>query len=152
MAITPYLLYEDVGSALRFLSKAFGFKKYGRPMIGPHGKINHAAMKFGDDLIMMGCPPSKYRNPKRLGQSTQSLYINVQGVDKHFQRARKAGAKILEEPEDMFYGHRRYGAEDPEGHQWYFAEELKKRSSLKHSQKKSESKQTTSSRRRATKT
>jgi len=27
MAITPYLLYEDVGEALKFLSKAFGFKK-----------------------------------------------------------------------------------------------------------------------------
>jgi len=47
-------------------------------------------------------------------------------VDKHFERARKAGAKILEEPVDTFYGHRRYGAEDPEGHQWYFAQENKK--------------------------
>jgi uncharacterized glyoxalase superfamily protein PhnB len=49
-------------------------------------------MKLGDDLIMMGRPPSGYRNPKRLGQATQSLYINVPDVDKHFQRARKAGA------------------------------------------------------------
>ena len=24
------------------------------------------------------------------------------------------------------YGHRRYGVEDPEGHQWFFAEALKK--------------------------
>jgi len=48
-------------------------------------------------------------------------------VDKHFERARKAGAKILEEPKNTFYGHRRYGAEDSEGHQWYFAQELKAR-------------------------
>lgn len=52
-------------------------------MRGPDGKINHAAMKFGNALIMMGRPPSGYRNPKRLGQSTQCLYINVKGVDKH---------------------------------------------------------------------
>ncbi len=125
MAITPYLYYEDVGGALKFLTKAFGLRKYGRSMVRPDGKVNHAAMKLGDDLVMMGCPPSGYRNPKRLGQATQSLYINVKDVDKHFARARKAGATILEEPADTEYGHRRYGATDPEGHQWYFAQELR---------------------------
>ena len=136
MAITPYLLYEDVGGAMKWLAKAFGFRKYGAPMSRPDGKINHAAMKFGDDLIMMGYPGPEYKNPKRLGHATQSLYVNVDDVDKHFERARKAGAKILEEPKNTFYGHRRYGAEDPEGHQWYFAQELKARPG-KHAAKRS---------------
>ena len=135
MAITPYLLYENVGEALKFLSKAFGFKKYGEQMRGPDGTINHAAMHFGDDLIMMGFPGPQYKNPKRLGQSTQSMYINVDDVDAHFKRAKKAGARILEEPQDTFYGHRRYGAEDPEGHQWYFAQEIPKRASKKRAAK-----------------
>lgn len=127
MAITPYLYYKDVGGALKFLSRAFGFRKFGRSMSGPDGKINHAAMKLGEDLIMMGRPSDlKYKNPKRLGQATQSLYINLNNVDKHCDRARKAGAIILQAPEDTFYGHRRYGAEDPEGHQWYFAQDIKK--------------------------
>src|SRR5688572_16613606 len=69
MAITPYLLYEDVGGALKFLAKAFGFKKYGAQIKGPDGKLNHAAMQLGDDLIMMGYPGPKYKNPKRLGQA-----------------------------------------------------------------------------------
>ncbi len=126
MSITPYLYYEDVAGALKFLAKAFGFRKYGAQMSGPDGKLNHAAMKLGDDLIMMGYPGSKYKNPKRLGQATQSLYINIDNLDKHFERARKVGAAILEPPKDTFYGHRRYGVEDPEGHQWYFAQEIKK--------------------------
>jgi uncharacterized glyoxalase superfamily protein PhnB len=126
MAITPYLLYDDVGGALKFLAKAFGFQKYGAEMKGPGGKINHASMKLGDDMIMMGCPGAGYRNPKRLGQATQSLYIDVEDVDKHFERAKKAGATILEEPADTAYGARRYGAEDPEGHQWYFAQEIRR--------------------------
>jgi PhnB protein len=126
MAITPYLLYEDLSGAMKFLSKAFGFKNYGTAMRGKGGRLNHAAMKLGDDLIMMGYPGPKYKSPKRLGQATQSLYINVLDVDQHFVRAKKAGAKILEEPQDTFYGHRRYGAEDPEGHQWYFAHDIKK--------------------------
>src|SRR5437867_2741708 len=125
MAITPYLYYEDVDRALRFLAKAFGLRKYGAEVRGPNGKINHAAMKLDRGLIMMGCPGSAYRNPKRLGQTTQCLYINVRGIDKHFQRARKAGAAILEEPTDTEYGHRRHGATDPEGHEWYFAQVIR---------------------------
>jgi PhnB protein len=122
--ITPYLYYEDVRAALTFLSKAFGFKKFGRPMSGPGGKIQHAAMKLGDAMVMMGFPGPQYMNPKHLGEATQSLYVNVDDVDKHCARARRAGAKIIEEPAETFYGARRYGAEDPEGHQWYFAEDV----------------------------
>ena len=125
MSITPYLLYEDVAGALKFLTKAFGFRKSGASMSGPDGKLHHAAMKLGDDLVMMGYPGPKYKNPKRLGQVTQNLYVNVDDVDKHFERARKAGAAILEEPQNTLYGHRRYGAADLEGHHWYFAQEIK---------------------------
>ena len=124
MSITPYLLYEDVAGALKFLSKAFRFKKSGPAHKGADGKINHAAMQLGEHMIMMGYPGPKYKNPKRLGQATQSLYVNVDNVDKHFAKAKKAGARIIEEPTDTFYGHRRYGAADPEGHEWYFAQDL----------------------------
>jgi uncharacterized glyoxalase superfamily protein PhnB len=74
---------------------------------------------------MMGYPGPKYKNPRRVGHATQSLYVNFKGVDKLFARAKKAGAKVLEEPLNTEYGHRRFGVEDPEGHQWYFAEPLK---------------------------
>jgi PhnB protein len=129
--ITPYLYYEDVRAALTFLSKAFGLKKYGRPMSGKDGKIQHAAMKLGDAMVMMGYPGPDFKNPKHLGEATQSLYVNVDDVDKHCERARRAGAKIIEEPKDTFYGARRYGAEDPEGHQWFFAEDIPKRRARK---------------------
>lgn len=123
--ITPYLYYRDVDAALKFLAKAFGFKKFGAVMKGHDGKTSHAAMKLGEDVVMMGRPPGTYRNPKQLGQATQSLYISVDDVDKHFRKAKKAGAKVLEEPTNTEYGHRRYGATDPEGHEWYFAQELR---------------------------
>jgi uncharacterized glyoxalase superfamily protein PhnB len=130
MAITPYLYYEDLGAALKWLAKAFGFKRYGAQVKGPDGRINHAAMKFGAGLVMMGRPDpkQKYKNPKRLGQATQSLYVIVDNVDRHFERAKKMGARILEEPQDTEYGHRRYGACDPEGHEWYFAQQIATRS------------------------
>ena len=95
-------------------------------MKGPDGKTNHAAMKLtGGEIFMLGCPGPKYKNPKQLANVTQGLYITVDDVDKHFLRASKAGAKILDEPADQFYGDRRYSAADPEGHHWYFAQPVR---------------------------
>jgi uncharacterized glyoxalase superfamily protein PhnB len=122
--VTPYLYYEDVAGALDWLSRAFGLRERMR-MEGPDGGIGHAEMELADGVVMMGRPGADYRNPRRLGQVTQSLYVYVDDVDKHFRNAREAGARILEEPKDQFYGDRRYGAEDPEGHQWFFAQHVR---------------------------
>ena len=122
--ISAYLLYEDVAAALDWLAKAFGFRERMR-MPGPEGKILHAEMELADGVIMMGNPGADYRNPKHLGHVTQHLYVYVDDVDAHYEHARQAGAAILEGPEDQFYGDRRYGAEDPEGHQWFFAQHVR---------------------------
>ena len=125
MAITPYLYYEDLPGAVKWLSKAFGFKTFG-PTMRRSGKLTHVAMKRGKDVVMMGHPGPKYRNPRHLREATQSLYVMATGVDRIFIQAKKAGAKVLEEPMNTEYGHRRCGVEDPEGHQWYFAEEIRR--------------------------
>lgn len=126
MAITPYLYYEDVEAALRFLRRAFGFRNAGPQVRGPDGRIKHAAMQLGKDLVMMGRPPAGYRNPKRLGQTTQSLLVTVPNVDAHFERAVKTGATVLEPLGETPFGQRRYGVTDPEGHEWYFAQQRRR--------------------------
>ena len=121
------MLYKDVGKALKWLQKAFAFKEYGDKFAGKDGTILHAAVQIskGGEVVMMGCPGPKYKNPKKLGVATQMLYITVDNVDKHFARAKKAGAKVVSKLEDTFYGDRRYGAADPEGHQWFFAQHVR---------------------------
>ena len=121
--ISPYLLYEDVAGALDWLAKAFGFRERLR-LPEEQGKIVHAEMELADGVIMMGNRGGDFRNPKQLGHVTQHLYVYVDNVDEHYEHAKRAGATILAEPEDQFYGDRRYGAEDPEGHQWYFAQHV----------------------------
>ena len=118
--ISPYLSYEDTGAMLDWLALAFGLVERHRQR-GPSGAVVHAEMGFEEGVVMMGCPGGDYRNPRHLGQPTQSLYVYVDDVDAHCARARAAGAEILEEPADQPYGDRRYGACDPEGHRWYFA-------------------------------
>jgi uncharacterized glyoxalase superfamily protein PhnB len=124
--ISPYLLYRDVRRALEFLTKAFGFEQFGETLERPDGTLGHAAMKFGDGVVMMGCPGPSYRNPKQLGAVTNNVYVVVDDAERHFARAKAAGAEIIEELTITPYGARRYGAVDPEGHQWYFAQQLRK--------------------------
>jgi uncharacterized glyoxalase superfamily protein PhnB len=123
-AITPYLLYKEVDAALDFLSRAFGFEETLR-YTGSEGYVNHAEMRLGDATIYLGDPGDQYRNPKELGQETVGLHVEIDGdVDALCERARAAGAAIKEEPADQEYGDRRFTAEDPEGHYWFFARKI----------------------------
>jgi PhnB protein len=45
--------------------------------------------------------------------------VTVGDVDRHYERAKAAGATILREPEDLPVG-RLYSAADLEGHRWMF--------------------------------
>jgi uncharacterized glyoxalase superfamily protein PhnB len=123
MAITAYLLYRDAGSAVDWLAKAFGLEK-DEVLTGADGRVNHASMTFGQALLMLGSPGPDFKSPRALGHSTANLYVDVDDVEAHYAGAVAAGATIVEEPNDTFYGARRYGAEDLEGHRWYFAQDL----------------------------
>ncbi len=122
--IIPYLFYEDVAAALDWLARTFGFRERSR-MAGPEGKIVHAEMELADAVIMLGCPGPEFESPKRHGRVYQLQYVYVDDVDKHFERAQREDAVILDEPADQFYGDRRYSVEDLEGHRWNFAQRVR---------------------------
>jgi uncharacterized glyoxalase superfamily protein PhnB len=124
--ISPYLFYTDVPAALDWLAKVFGFELR-LSMPGADGSIMHAEMILGDGVIMMG-PASEEqdtRSPRELPGVNQSLYVYVDDVNAHFQRAKASGAAIVTEPVEMFWGDRMYSARDLEGHHWSFAQHVK---------------------------
>jgi uncharacterized glyoxalase superfamily protein PhnB len=125
-SVTPYLLYEDCDAALDFLARAFGFEEVLR-YTGEGGYVNHAEMKIGSEgRIYMGDPGDHYKSPKRVGQETCGIYVQIDGdVDELCERARAAGATITQEPEDQEYGDRRFTAKDLEGQVWFFARAIK---------------------------
>ncbi len=122
--VIPYLLYEDVGATVDWLMAAFGFTDGGR-MAGPDGAVLHASVQLADGVVMMGCPGPDYENPAAVGAGTQLTYVYVDDVDAHYERAKAAGAQILMELGDRFYGDRTSAAADPEGHQWSFAQHVR---------------------------
>jgi uncharacterized glyoxalase superfamily protein PhnB len=116
--VTPYLLYEDVGAALDWLDRAFGFRETLR-YAGDDGVISHAEMRRGEGEINLGHPGPDYQSPHRHGHATVMISVEVEDVDAHFAQARDAGAEASE-PGDRPYGHRSYMAKDLEGHSWSF--------------------------------
>jgi uncharacterized glyoxalase superfamily protein PhnB len=124
LTITPYLFYEDIAAAVKWLSDAFGFRESLR-YVEPDGTVTHAEVEFGGDTVMLGHFGPGYRNPKHTGHVSGFVYVMVDDVEAHYQRAKAAGATILVEPEDKPYGQRQYNAEDLEGHRWGFAQQVR---------------------------
>jgi PhnB protein len=125
--------YEDGIQALEWLHKAFGFREMTR-ITTQDGRLSHGEMEAGNGLIMLASPTPEYRSPKHHREVCEQarkwstvpwiidgVLVYVDDLDRHFKRARAAGATILSKIEEGPPG-RRYRAEDLEGHRWFFFE------------------------------
>jgi uncharacterized glyoxalase superfamily protein PhnB len=126
--VIPMLSYEDVGSMIDWLGKAFGFKE--RERFEDEGRVTHAILDYEGGELHAGWPGPDYRSPKSHAETCETarklletpyvfdgVLLEVEDVDAHYARARGAGATIVRELEDAFFG-RVYVAADPEGHRW----------------------------------
>ncbi|MFS8974975.1 VOC family protein [Cupriavidus necator] len=122
------LFYKDPVAALDWLERAFGFE---RVMVirDQQDQLVHSEMRFGDSYLMVGSEWADFTaSPASVGgKNTQTVHVHLQeGLDQHCERARAAGAAIVREPQDEFYGDRSYTARDPEGHVWTFGQTVRK--------------------------
>ena len=106
-SVTPYLVMRDAAKAIDFYKRALGATETFR-FNAPDGKIGHAEIKVGDSVLMLAdeMPDMGYRGPQTLGGTAVSLMVYVEDVDKQFQRAIDAGAKVKQPVKDQFYGDR----------------------------------------------
>jgi uncharacterized glyoxalase superfamily protein PhnB len=125
--IAANIYYDDPAAALEWLAKSFGFEtRMSIPAEG--GGVMHAEMTVADSMIMMSptADNDAWQSPGSIGgATTMSLYIYIDDVDAHCAQARSAGAEIVSELEDMFWGDRTYVVRDLEGHRWTFAQAVK---------------------------
>jgi len=107
--IFPAIRYRDPRAAIEFLEAAFDAERHA--VYEDETVVHHAEVRLGNGMVMIGTG-----EPTRGG----SIYVVVDAPDEHCDRARAAGAEIVQEPHDTDYGSRDYGARDPEGYAWYF--------------------------------
>jgi len=90
-SVAPYLFYDDVGGAARFIEEAFGFARiFESP--APEGGLAHAQLAHGSSKVMLG----KTGEGLRMVKSARSM-------------------------DALHWGDRMYCAVDPEGQFWMFA-------------------------------
>ncbi len=123
---TSAVCYRDQKAALDWLERAFGFEVT-MAIDGPPDDpaMGHYEMSSaGAGRIMIGGEWADWtRSPADVdGANTQWVHVQLpDDLDAHCARARAAGARILAEPADQFYGDRTYRAVDLEGHCWTFS-------------------------------
>ncbi len=115
----PTLRYRDSVRMVDWLVAAFGFRVHRQYLDGD--TIAHCELAFGDALIMVG----QVRNDPYgalVGapgeQGGKAIYLAVDDADAALERARQAGAEIVEGPTDRDYGSREFICRDPEGNVW----------------------------------
>jgi uncharacterized glyoxalase superfamily protein PhnB len=118
--VFPILRYDDARGAIRWLCATFGFVElFSVPESGEN--VRHAQLKLGTNVIMLGSVRADdgLASPQ-VTTATQALYVYVEDLEAHYERARLAGAEITSAPKDTDFGSREYHVRDPEGHPWTF--------------------------------
>jgi len=110
--VIPYLLVRHLDKVIAFMTDAFGGEVVEK-ILGPNDVIQHAEVRIGDSVIMMGDPGSDE------DLIPAALYLYVKDVDAAYKRALAAGATSMMEPVDMFYGDRHAAVIDPCGNRWF---------------------------------
>lgn len=122
LALVPTLAVADVGAAIAWLTRVFGFRERAEARLSWPGG-GRAWVELGDALVTLASAGGHGRvSPRAAGARSVALKVYVADVDAHFRNARAAGATILSEPEDGFWGGRIYRAQDLDGHHWEFSE------------------------------
>src|SRR5438270_7690935 len=104
--LSAAIYYDDAAAAIDWLCRAFGFEVRLR-IKGKRGRIEHSELVYGEAVVMVAqsgkrpthptFPPSA--SPRSVdGANTQSLMVYVDGLIAHRERARAAGANVIEEP------------------------------------------------------
>ena len=127
--LSSALSYLDPKAAFRWLEEAFGFEPL-MVILDANDVLLHSEMKYGDSVVMIGTEWSAdHKSPKSLGgKTTQTVHVQLargDDIDAHCERARSAGAEIIQAPDTQFYGDRTYRARDAEGHIWTFGVTVK---------------------------
>jgi PhnB protein len=123
--VMPRLYCRDVAAEVDFCKTVFDAVELNlRP--GPDGKAAHALMTIGPAMIMIEAewPGFASRAPVPDGSSPVVIFVYVEDVDEAIERAVAAGANVLVEAKDQFWGDRTGWVMDPAGHVWTIASRI----------------------------
>src|SRR5690348_14325323 len=128
--VYPYLRVHSAAEAIEFYARAFGATEIFR-LTEPSGRIGHAEVKIGPATLMLSdeYPEHGIKGPRALGGTSFSIHLHVDDVDGMFERAVGAGASVVRQLKDQFYGERSGTVRDPFVHEGLLGQHIESVSS-----------------------
>jgi PhnB protein len=119
------LTVKDTASALNFYSSALGAVELFR-MPAPDGGVAHAEFMIGNTRIYISDEAEEWHAFAMPDGATASCLFSIMTADCDgaYDRAIKAGAESLREPENQFWGMRSAIVKDPYGYRWSFSQRV----------------------------
>lgn len=124
--VTPHLVVKGAAKAIDFYKEAFGAQEVHR-MPSEDGRLMHAAVTINGGLVMLMDDFPEYNEtgkestPEALGGTPVVIHLSVPDADAAWKRAVDAGAEVVMELDDQFWGDRYGQVKDPFGHYWSIA-------------------------------
>jgi uncharacterized glyoxalase superfamily protein PhnB len=114
-----YLCVRSANEAVEFYRRAFGAVETMR-LTEPGGRVGHVQIKLGAYTVMLAEEFPEYGIfAARPGQSIpMCVHLHVDDADAAMRDAVAAGATVVREAEDKFYGERTGRIRDPFGFEW----------------------------------
>lgn len=120
-----YLRSPDAAAAIAFYAEAFGAEEVYR-LAEPSGRIGHAELRVGPATILISDAFPEWDIPATDPNEAPrfAMHLHVEDADAQIARAVAAGATLLREPADQFYGERSGKVRDPFGVDWDIGHEI----------------------------
>ncbi|MBE9169547.1 VOC family protein [Pleurocapsales cyanobacterium LEGE 06147] len=125
--VFPYLRVNGAEAAIQFYTSVFGAVEKFR-LAEPGGRIGHVELDLGNIVLMLSDEFPEYNclAPQEPGATGLVIHLHCDNCDELAARAVAAGAVMVREPSDAFYGERSCTIRDPFGHEWMLGHEIEK--------------------------
>ena len=125
--VFSYLRVKGAPAAIAFCKDVFGATERFR-LTEPGGRIGHIELDLGNIVLMISEEYPEYGilGPQSPGATGMAIHLHVENADELAARAVAAGATMVREPADQFYGERSCLIRDPFGHEWMLGHEIEK--------------------------
>lgn len=122
----PYLRVKGAAAAIDFYKQVFGATERFR-LTEPDGRVGHIELDLGNIVLMLSEEFPEYGiHAPQAGATGTAIHLHVDNADALAARAVAAGATMLREPADQFFGERSCLIRDPFGHDWMLGHEIEK--------------------------
>ena len=138
--ILPLLVVDDIAQSMDYYEETLGFKKT-MSMPGEGGELAHGEVQITDDVTLMFSPgrtashetdPVGATMDQKLAKGGAKgagvlLYFDLgeQDIDAYYADVKRAGAKIVEDIKDQFWGDRNFTIEDRDGYLLTFSKHVR---------------------------